>query len=165
MIKALLIVMPSFLGLIAACMLTCEVNAQERSPLDPVPFADNQVPDDLKTIVIGTRFVRPPREDVTPTRQFNDFRVPLSEFNDTDHCIDNGTLEVAENYFRTLGRMLEKTGYFFRIPPDDVNRLKSRCVDRHGMQPRALRNAGTSVLAFGRVVPTKDAPELEEALR
>lgn len=139
--------------------------AVAQSPLEPTPFPGGAVPDHLKTMVIGTRFVRTEQDNISPGRRFNKFRVPLAEFNQTDHCVDQGSLEIAESYFRTLGRMLEKTGYYYRIPTEDADRVVSSCEARHGEPPRALAQTGTQILAFGRVVPTKVAPALEETLR
>lgn len=54
--------------------------------------------------------------------------------------------------------MLETAGYFFHIPPDEVARLTDECASRHGMAPKALSVGGTKIIAFGKVVPTKQAP-------
>ncbi|MEQ8824420.1 MAG: hypothetical protein RIC14_08605 [Filomicrobium sp.] len=161
--KVLPLAAAAFSTIVTAGGLLSPVAAQ--SPLDPVPFAGGQVPDDLKTMVIGTRFIRASGGDVSPGRQFNEFRIPLSDFNKTDHCVDQGSLEVAEEYFRTLGRMLEKTGYYYQLPDQDTGRLISKCESQNGAPPKALANKGTKILAYGRVVPTTAAPALEETLR
>lgn len=148
---------------VSAFGLSSVVSAQ--TPLEPVPFAGGQVPDDLKTMVIGTRFVRGASEEVSPGRLFKNFRIPLGEFNKTDHCVDQASLEVAQEYFRTLGRMLEKTGYYYQLPVEDIGRLVSKCEAQNGMPPKALAQSDAKVLAFGRVVPTTAAPALEETLR
>lgn len=153
------------LAVAAISLLAAPIWAQERSPIDPVPFDGGHVPDHLKTIVIGTRFVRAVEAGVSPDRQFKRFRVPVSDFNDTDHCVDSASLEVAEGYFRTLGQMLEKTGYYYEIPQGEIDRLRADCIERHGAPPAALDAKGTTVLAFGRVVSTSDAPALERDLR
>lgn len=154
-------------GLVVVLILLVPGSAlgQERGVLDPVPFEDGNVPDHLKTMVIGTRFVRNANPKSSPGQQFKKSRVPLSEFNTTDHCIDTAALEVAETYFRTLGRMLERTGYYYHIPPDDTARLKADCISRHRAEPDALAVEGTKIIAFGQVVPTKHAPTLEKTLR
>ena len=139
--------------------------AEPPSPLDPVPIERGHVPDHLKSLVIGTRFVRPEDPRASPERQFRQFRVPVSDFNDADHCVDEASIKVAQDYFKTLGRMLETAGFFIFIPPDDVARLTDECTSRHGAIPSALGVSGTNIIAFGKVVPTKQAPALEETLR
>jgi hypothetical protein len=139
--------------------------AEPPSPLDPVPFEGGKVPDHLKTLVIGTRFVRSEDSQASPERQFRELRVPLADFNAADRCVDEASIGVAQDYFRTLGRMLETAGYFFHIPPEDVARLTDECTSRHGTTPSALSVSGTKIIAFGKVVPTKQAPALEQTLR
>lgn len=155
----------SVLAIALVLVSSGSVLAQERGVLDPVPFADGKVPDHMKTMVIGTRFVRNAQLQSSPGEQFKNSRVPLSEFNATDHCIDTAALEIAEAYFRTLGRMLERTGYYYHIPPGDTDRLKADCRSRHHAEPEALAVNGTKIIAFGQVVPTKHAPALEKTLR
>ena len=60
--------------------------------------------------------------------------------------------------------MLETAGYFFHIPPEEFARLVDEFTSRHRLAPRALSVSGTKIIAFGKVVPTKQAPALEQNL-
>lgn len=129
--------------------------------------ADNTgvVPDDMLTLVVGTRFVAATAEGMTATAQFRDARIPLSAFNETDHCIDQSALEVATDYFNTLGRLLGKAGNYYFVPDDAVKKSVLMCEKMHSRAPAAWVENKTKVIAFGRVVPTSDAPKLEKSIR
>lgn len=123
------------------------------------------VPDDMLTLVVGTRFVAPSQEGSTARAQFTGARIPLSAFNETDHCVDQRALEVAKEYFTNLGRMLGKAGHYYFVPADEIRKSVSMCERLHHRPPQALIDSKTTIIAFGRVVPTLDAPALEKSLR
>lgn len=123
------------------------------------------VPDDELTLVIATRFVRGEVEGLSPAARFNGSRVPLSDFNEADTCVDEASIDVAKSYFKTLGTMLEKGSYLYEIPDNEVSRMSAECRERHGVPPVALEKSRTSIIAYGRVVPSSEAPDLEKSLR
>ena len=157
--------LPSLLlgSLIATMLASTMAFAQDGNK--PAAHKAGVVPDYLLTLVIGTRFVRTDDASLSPDQQFREARVPLADFNDTDHCIDSGSLDVAKEYFRVLGRMLGKIGYYYHIPSDEIARLRQKCEARLGTPPKALAIGGTKIIAYGRVVPDTDAPALEKTLR
>jgi len=123
------------------------------------------VPDDELTLVVGTRFVGPSADGVSAKTQFTDARIPLSTFNETDHCVDQKALEVAKEYFTTLGRVMGKAGHYYFVPEAEISKLVLMCEKLHGRSPQALVETKTKVIAFGKVVPTTDAPALEQSVR
>jgi hypothetical protein len=123
------------------------------------------VSDDMLTLVIGTRFVTASRDDDTPRAQFNGARIPLSAFNETDRCVDQQALEVAKEYFTTLGRMLGKAGYYYFVPDSEIRKLIVMCEKLYHQPPQAFVDTKTKIVAFGKVVPTIDAPALEASIR
>ncbi len=125
----------------------------------------SDVPDDMLTIVVGTRFVSAPEGEISPRLLFTDRRIPLDRFNETDHCIDDSALEMAKTYFETLGRMLAKAGYYYIIPDADVMKSIATCENIKGQPPQAWVEKKTKIIAFGRVVPTTEAPALEQSIR
>lgn len=133
--------------------------AQSTSPKPPAAPDANDV-----TLVVGTRFVAPV-EGQSPRQQFADARIPLTSFNETDHCLDARALEIAQEYFSTLGTALEKAGYFYVVPEAELLPSLAACERLHGGATKAFVKGQTQVIAFGRVVPTASAPELETSLR
>lgn len=123
------------------------------------------VPDDMLTLVVGTRFVTVPDDDASARTLFMDARIPAGSFNDTDRCIDQSALEVAQDYFATLGRMLGKAGHYYFIPESEIKKAAAMCERMHSLPPQALVGANTTVIAFGRVVPTPEAASLEQSIR
>jgi hypothetical protein len=123
------------------------------------------IADDELTLVIGTRFVTRSAEETSPKAQFTDARIPLSKFNETDRCVDEGALEVAREYFNTLGRTLGKAAYFYVVPEDEVRKSVSMCEKLHKLSPQAWVDGTTTIIAFGKVVPTMEAPALEQSIR
>lgn len=123
------------------------------------------VPDDMLTLVVGTRFVAPSAIDMSARSQFAGARIPLSAFNDTDHCVDQSALELAKDYFATLGRVLGKAGHYYFVPEDEIIKSVTICEQLHGHPPQAWVKQKTKVIAFGKVVPTRDAPALEMSIR
>ena len=106
--------LPLSLGLVLA--LGAVAFAQ---PASTQPAADpGVVPDDMLTLVVGTRFVPAPDGADAPSAHalFTRARIPLSAFNETDHCIDQAALEVAQEYFTALGRLLGKAGHYYFVP-------------------------------------------------
>lgn len=146
---------------IAAAMLTMALPVSAQAP------GPGTVPDDMRTLVVATRFVAPADGSgtVSPRVQFTNQRVPLSAFNDTDHCIDARALETAQEYFNSLGLVLGKAGFYYELPGADIEQFVATCAKLHGHAPQALTAGKTKVIAFGQVVPTAAAPELEQALR
>lgn len=130
------------------------------------PLADpGVVPDDMLTLVVGTRFVSPTDEEATARAQFTGARIPLSAFNETDHCVDQQVLEVAKEYFTNLGRVLGKAGHYYFVPETEIRKSVSMCERLHHLPPKAWVDKKTRIIAFGRVVPTVDAPALERSVR
>lgn len=124
------------------------------------------VPDEELTLVVGTRFVTPPADEMTPKALFAEARIPLTAFNETDRCVDQSALEAAQDYFSTaFDRSLGKAGFFYIVPEDDVRKLVAMCEKTHGRPPQAWVADKTKIIAFGRVVPTVDAPALEQSIR
>jgi hypothetical protein len=131
-----------------------------QTPADPGVVSD----DDL-TLVVGTRFVAPSANGLSAKAQFSDARIPLSAFNETDHCVDQQALEMAKDYFNTLGRLLGKAAQYYFVPEADVLKLVSLCEKQRGVPPQAWVDNKTKIIAFGVVVPTVDAPALERSIR
>ena len=123
------------------------------------------VPDDMLTLVVGTRFVSPAAGELSARVQFIEARIPLAAFNETDHCVDQSALEVAKEYFTSLGRVLGKAGHYYFVPEDAIRKAALMCERLHGRPPQAWVDATTKVIAFGKVVPTADARALEESVR
>lgn len=146
-------------------LLAAAPQAPAQSPLPPPLTDPGVVPDDLLTLVVGTRFVAPSADETSAKDQFTRARIPLADFNETDHCVDERALEVAKDYFTSLGRQLEKAGIFYFVPDDEIKKLVTACEQQHGQPPRAWIDSKTKIIAFGRVVPTADAPELEKSIR
>lgn len=122
-------------------------------------------PDDQLTLVVGTRFVKPAPAAASAKAQFSEARISTDDFNDTDHCLDQGALEVAKEYFITLGRTLGKAGFFYYVPEPEIKKLIAMCTRLHRSPPKAWVEAETEIIAFGKVVPDADAPKLERAIR
>jgi len=122
-------------------------------------------PDDQLTLVVGTRFVKPAPAAASAKAQFSEARISTDDFNDTDHCLDQGALEVAKEYFITLGRTLGKAGFFYYVPEPEIKKLIAMCTRLHRSPPKAWVAAQTEIIAFGKVVPDADAPKLERAIR
>ncbi len=137
-----------------------------QSPPHLEPLTDPAVvPDDLLTLVVATRFVSPSKDGTSARAQFTDARIPLSSFNETDRCIDERALEVAKEYFTNLGRVLGKAGHYYFVPEAEIRRAVSMCERLFGHPPQAWVDNKTKVIAFGKVVPTVDAPALERSVR
>lgn len=148
---------------LCACALALGIGAA-RAQSPPSPDT-GVVPDDDLTLVVGTRFVGPSPDGTTAKAQFDDARIPLSAFNETDHCVDQSALEVAKEYFTTLGRVMGKAGHYYFVPEDQIKTSVQMCERMHASPPKAWVDDKTKVIAFGRVVPTTEAPALEETLR
>lgn len=138
------------------------VSAFAQSPPEADPGV---VPDDMLTLVVGTRFVSPSSADQSAKALFDAARIPLSSFNETDHCLDKTALEIAQEYFAGLGRALGKAAYYYFIPDAEIKEAVSRCEKMSGQPPQAWAETKTKIIAFGKVVPTADAPALEKAIR
>lgn len=123
------------------------------------------VADDDLTRVIGTRFVANTQPDKSPKSQFLEARIPVSDFNTADHCIDQEGLELARQYFDSLGRMLGKAGQFYIVPDADMATVEATCVRQTGEPPHAWKASSVKLIAFGQVVPTTEAAALEAAIR
>ncbi len=124
-----------------------------------------EIPADSEmTLVTGTRFVTEAAGEATAKAQFTHARIPLSAFNKTDHCIDERALEVATEYFNGLGRELAKAGHYYFLPNSEVAASAVSCEKLHGA-PHAWAAGKTDIIAFGRVVPTVMASDLEQSIR
>ncbi len=124
-----------------------------------------EIPADSEmTLVTGTRFVTVAAGESTAKAQFLDARIPLSAFNKTDHCIDERALEVATEYFNGLGRELAKAGHYYFVPNSEVAAFVAACEKLHGAA-QAWAAGKTDIIAFGRVVPTVIASDLEQSIR
>lgn len=138
--------------------------AQSTAPARPL--TDPGVPsDDELTLVVGTRFVSSSADASTPHAMFDDARIPLKDFNQTDHCIDQAALEVAQEYFTNLGRVLGKAGHFYFVPDDQIRKSVTMCERLHRQPPQAWSESKTKIIAFGKVVPTVEARALEQSIR
>lgn len=155
------------LSLLLALISTLSAAALAQSASTPPSTAPGIVPDDMLTLVVGTRFVPAPTGADTPSAHalFTHARVPLASFNETDHCIDQAALEVAQEYFTALGRLLGKAGHYYFLPDDAVAKSALMCERLHHTPPQAWNASKTKILAIGRVVPTAEAPALERTLR
>lgn len=116
-------------------------------------------------LVIGTRFVRGGTDSTSPKRLFESHRVPLSDFNAADHCIDRTALAVAQDYFQAFGWKFAQTGFYYPIPDKDVERIKDTCSVGQEEAPKAFAVPGTTIIAFGTFVPKQQAQALMEKLR
>lgn len=154
----------SAVSLFASCLLLASVwRASAQSPL---AGDTGVVSDDDLTLVVGTRFVAPPpADDLSAKALFDTARIPLASFNDTDSCVDQTALEVAQEYFAGLGRVMGKAGHFYFVPDDEIKKAVAMCERMHGRPPQAWVDTKTKVVAFGRVVPTTHAAALEQTIR
>jgi hypothetical protein len=124
----------------------------------------SETSNDNLTLVVGTHFVVSAKVDSTPSTQFANERIPAERLNETDRCIDEGALDIAKDYFSKLGQVLERAAYFYIIPDDDLVGVIATCKSLHSQRPQAwARNV--KIIAFGRVVPSPDAPALEQSIR
>lgn len=155
-IAALLMTWPPSIGLD-----TC--SAQSRAPRHAGDTG--VVPDDALTLVVGTRFVAQSAGELSAKELFETARIPLSEFNETDTCVDEAALDVAKDYFTTLGRVMGKAGHYYFVPDAEIDKAIARCRRKHTVEPKAWTPGKTRIIAFGRVVPTEEAPALERKVR
>ncbi len=140
--------------------------ALAQSPSVREPLRDpGVVPDDMLTLVVGTRFVTPSDDTASPRKLFNSARIPLAAFNDTDHCVDQTALELAKEYFTNLGRLAGRAGIYYFVPDEEIEKSVSMCERLYHRPPQAWVDNKTKIIAFGQVVPTTSAPALEESLR
>lgn len=123
------------------------------------------VPDDALTLVVGTRFIAPLEGEHSAKELFEKARIPLSEFGETDTCVDEAALDVAKDYFTTLGRVMGKAGHYYFVPEDEIDKAIAMCRRKHSAEPKAWTPGKTRIIAFGRVVPTEEAPALEQTIR
>lgn len=149
----------------SATLLAAASTALAGAPSGQTPADAGVAPDDMLTLVVGTHFVAPSAIEATAKVQFTDARIPLSAFNETDHCIDQSALEIAQEYFTGLGRVLGKAGHYYFVPDDRILEYVATCEKMHGRPPQAWTPNATKIIAFGKVVPTVDAPALEESIR
>lgn len=148
---------------LCSCALVLSISeARAQSP----PSTDTGVvPDDELTLVVGTRFVGPSPEGTSAKAQFDFARIPPSEFNETDHCVDQSAIEIAQEYFATLGRVMGKAGHYYVVPEAEIKKSVAMCERIHTQPPKAWVESKTQIIAFGRVVPTVKAPALEQSVQ
>lgn len=139
--------------------------ASAQSPDPQSPGDTGVVPDDALTMVVGTRFVAPTAGEPSAKELFEKARIPLSDFNETDACIDQASLDVAKAYFTTLGRVMGKAGHYYFVPDAEIEKAVAMCRRMHTGEPKAWKPGKTRIIAFGRVVPTEEAPALEQTIR
>jgi hypothetical protein len=152
------------LSVVLLSLGVCGAFAQTSAPKRPLTDP-GVVPDDMLTLVVGTRFVTASADTSSPHAMFNDARVALSAFNQTDHCLDQAALEVAQEYFTNLGRILGKAGHFYFVPDEEIRKALTMCERLHRQPPQAWVDGKTKIIAFGQVVPTVEAPALEKSIR
>ena len=153
-------------ALLSSWMLLVGISAAFAQSPSPQNHTDpDVVSDDELTLVVGTRFVAQSANETSARSQFTEARIPLTAFNDTDHCVDERALEVAKEYFATLGRALGKAGYYYFVPEADIRSAVSMCEKLHGQPPQAWVDERTKIIAFGKVVPTAEAPALERSIQ
>jgi hypothetical protein len=139
--------------------------ALSQSPSKVKPHDPGVVSDDDLTLVVGTRFVASSTDKATARERFASARIPLTSFNETDHCVDQQALEVAKEYFTTLGRVLGKAGHYYFVPADEIKKAVSMCERLHHSPPQAWAENKTEIIAFGQVLPTAEAASLEQSIR
>jgi hypothetical protein len=144
---------------IASAMMSAHPAAVAQVPGSEFP-ADSEM-----TLVTGTRFVTVPTVDTTAKARFMTSRIALSTFNETDHCIDQRALEAATTYFDTFGRELAKAGHYYFVPNSEIAVHAVACEAQHGRPPQAWVPGKTDIIAFGRVVPSAMAAEVEQGIR
>ncbi len=150
----------------AAVTLSSLIALAQTSPPPKRLIDPEAVPDDMLPLVVGTRFVKPSADRTSSAPAlFNGARIPLSAFNETDHCVDQSALEVATEYFTALGRALGKAGYYYFVPEEEIRKSVAMCERLYHRPPQAWVDKETVIVAFGRVVPTVDAPALEKSIR
>lgn len=147
---------------VSLCILLAVAAAHAQSPGSPDAGV---VPDDELTLVVGTRFVKPSPDGTSAKAQFDNARIPLAEFNETDHCVDQTALEIAKEYFTTLGRMVGKAAQYYFVPDAEIRKAIATCERMHASPPKAWVDSKMQIIAFGKVVLTTEAPALEETLR
>ncbi len=70
------------------------------------------------------------------------------------------------NTARFLWQRLESYhGLIYFVPEAEIRNSVVMCEKQHGLPPQAWVETKTKVIAFGKVVPTVDAPALEESVR
>jgi hypothetical protein len=119
----------------------------------------------MLTLVVGTRFIGPIAEGASAKTQFTSARIPLADFNETDHCIDQQALEAAQEYFTTLGRVVGRAGHFYFVPDEPIEKAVAMCERLHRRPPQVWKETAVKIIAFGQVVPTVNAPALEASIR
>ena len=154
--------MSASLFLVSAFLISAPVGRAQSPPINP--HDTGVVPDDMLTLVVGTRFVTVSGGQSAAVL-FTKARIPLSSFNDADHCVDQDALKVAQDYFTDLGRVLGKAGHYYFVPDDAIKKSVEACEKQHGRAPQAWVENKTKIVAFGRVVPTDEAAALEEQVR
>ena len=131
--------------LLVAGLMTSAGSMFAQTPAPMRPGDPGVIPDDELTLVVGTRFVTAADGEATAKAQFMTARIPLSQFNETDHCVDQVALDLAKEYFTTLGRMMGKAGQFYFLPEDQIKRSVESCEKQHGAPPQAWIESKTKV--------------------
>jgi hypothetical protein len=151
--------------LAAFALLAADSATRAQSPPQPQPGDTGVTADEDMTLVVATRIVAPTDQSASPKVMFDKARVPEASFNATDRCIDEHALEIAQEYFTSLGRMLGTSAVLYVVPDEDVAQRVAICEKQHGHPPQAWVAGKTQVVAYGRMVPTAAAAELEQSLR
>ena len=131
--------------MVAWMLIAAAPAALAQSPPSQTDSEAGTASDDTLTLVVGTRFVRPTAIGTPANAQFTDARIPLTAFNETDHCVDQSALETASAYFNSLGRVLSQAGHFYFVPEANVRRrcrCAKRCTDaRHRLGSQTRRRS------------------------
>lgn len=152
------------LRIMSLCTLLAMSAALAQTPSRDSPIVPDTIPEEMQTLVVGTRFATRSTTEATAKDRFKNLRIATSTFNETDRCVDQRALELAQDYFETLGRSLSKAGHYYFVPDEEIKNAALMCEKLHG-PPQAWVATKTEVIAYGKRVPTTDAAALELSLR
>jgi hypothetical protein len=84
--------------MVAWMLIAAAPAALAQSPPSQTDSEAGTASDDTLTLAVGTRFVGPTAIGTPANAQLTDARIPLTAFNETDHCVDQSALETATAY-------------------------------------------------------------------
>lgn len=117
------------------------------------------------TLVVATRIVEQADAGTSLKAVFDSKRVPESSLNATDRCVEEHALEIAQEYFTTLGTLLGRAAFYYEVPDEEVGRRVEICERMHGSPPQAWSAGKTKMVALGAMLPSAAAVEFEKSLR
>lgn len=133
---------------------------------DTAPSPSRSAPsDDDMTMVVATRIVTLTDPGTSLKVMFDTKRVPDSTLNATDRCVEDHALEIAQDYFNTLGRLLGRAAFYYEVPDEEIGRRVQICEKMHTTPPQAWGAGKTKIIALGSVLPSAAAAEFEKSLR